>query len=65
MVVIDGELTTDVILAILKNGQYLIVAGERRFLAARQLGMWTIPAMILDGVAGKQHLMAFFHLTSQ
>src|SRR5450759_1671425 len=46
------------VLAIPKNGQYLIVAGERRLLAARQLGMWSIPARILDGVASKGDIIS-------
>lgn len=40
------------------NNMYLLISGERRFLACQQLGLTTIPARVLDAVAAKEEIIA-------
>jgi hypothetical protein len=42
-----------------KDGKYLLLCGERRFLAAQKLGLLTIPARILDAITQKDEILAF------
>jgi ParB family transcriptional regulator, chromosome partitioning protein len=42
-----------------KDGKYLLLCGERRYLAALKLGFPTIPARILDAVTQKEEILAF------
>ena len=41
-----------------KDGKYLLISGERRFLAAQQLGLATIPACVRDGIMTKDEALA-------
>jgi ParB-like chromosome segregation protein Spo0J len=40
------------------DDKYLLISGERRFLACRQLGLPTIPARVLDAVTAKEEIIA-------
>ena len=42
-----------------KDGKYLLLCGERRYLAALKLGLPTIPARILDAITQKDEILAF------
>ncbi|MCX5815777.1 MAG: ParB/RepB/Spo0J family partition protein [Proteobacteria bacterium] len=42
-----------------KDGKYLLLCGERRYLAALKLGLPTIPARILDEITQKDEILAF------
>ncbi len=42
-----------------KDGKYLLLCGERRYLAALKLGLLTIPARILDAITQKDEILAF------
>ncbi|MCX5816738.1 MAG: ParB/RepB/Spo0J family partition protein [Proteobacteria bacterium] len=42
-----------------KDGKYLLLCGERRYLAAQKLGLPTIPARILDAITQKDEILAF------
>ena len=42
-----------------KDGKYLLLCGERRFLAAQKLGLLTMPARILDAITQKDEILAF------
>ena len=41
-----------------KDGKYLLLCGERRFLAALKSGLPTIPARILDAITQKDEILA-------
>ena len=41
-----------------RNGSYLLIAGERRLLACRKLELPTIPARVIDVVAGRDEVLA-------
>ena len=40
-----------------RDGRYLLLAGERRFLACRQLGLPVIPARVLDAVGDRAEII--------
>jgi len=42
-----------------KNGNYLLLCGERRFLASRKLGLETIPVRVVDAVTQKDEILAY------
>jgi ParB family transcriptional regulator, chromosome partitioning protein len=42
-----------------KDGKYLLLCGERRYLAALKLGLLTLPARILDAITQKDEILAF------
>ena len=42
-----------------KDGKYLLLCGERRYLAALKSGLPTIPARILDTITQKDEILAF------
>jgi len=42
-----------------KDGKYLLLCGERRYLAAQKLGLPTIPARILDAITQKDEILAY------
>ena len=42
-----------------KDGKYLLLCGERRYLAALKLGLPAIPARILDAITQKDEILAF------
>ncbi|MCX5809774.1 MAG: ParB/RepB/Spo0J family partition protein [Proteobacteria bacterium] len=42
-----------------KDGKYLLLCGERRYLAVLNLGLPTIPARILDAITQKDEILAF------
>ncbi|MCX5807406.1 MAG: ParB/RepB/Spo0J family partition protein [Proteobacteria bacterium] len=42
-----------------KDGKYLLLCGERRYLAALKSGLPTIPARILDAITQKDEILAF------
>ena len=42
-----------------KDGKYLLLCGERRYLAALKLGLPTIPVRILDAITQKDEILAF------
>ena len=42
-----------------KDGKYLLLCGERRYLAALKLGLTSIPARILDAVTQNDEILAF------
>jgi len=46
------------VLATPKDGKYLLVSGERRFLACQKLNLPTIPARVLDAVDAKAEILA-------
>jgi ParB-like chromosome segregation protein Spo0J len=46
------------IIVTLQDGKYLLISGERRLLACRQLGMATIPARVFDTVTAKDEILA-------
>jgi len=41
-----------------KDDRYLLISGERRFLACRQLGLQTIPARVMDNVTARDEIIA-------
>ena len=41
-----------------KDNKYLLISGERRLLACRQLGLPTIPAWVIDGIEARDELLA-------
>ena len=41
-----------------RNGKYLLIAGERRFLACQKLALPTIPARVIDVVSGRGEVLA-------
>ena len=41
-----------------RDGNYLLIAGERRLLACRQLELATIPARVIDVVSGRDEILA-------
>ena len=41
-----------------RDGNYLLIAGERRLLACRKLGLATIPARVIDAVTARDELLA-------
>ena len=41
-----------------RDGKYLLIAGERRFLACQKLGLATIPARVIDVVSGRDEILA-------
>jgi ParB family chromosome partitioning protein len=42
-----------------KDGKYLLLCGERRYLAAQKLGLPTILARVLDTITQKDEILAF------
>ncbi|MCX5814289.1 MAG: ParB/RepB/Spo0J family partition protein [Proteobacteria bacterium] len=42
-----------------KDGKYLLLCGERRYLATQKLGLPSIPARIVDAVTQKDEILAF------
>ncbi|MEI8173891.1 MAG: ParB/RepB/Spo0J family partition protein, partial [Deltaproteobacteria bacterium] len=42
-----------------KDGNYLLLCGERRFLASQKLGMVTIPVRVMDAVTQKDEILAY------
>ncbi|MCX5816379.1 MAG: ParB/RepB/Spo0J family partition protein [Proteobacteria bacterium] len=42
-----------------KDGKYLLLCGERRFLAALKLGLTSIPVRVVDAVTQKDEILAF------
>ena len=42
-----------------KDGKYLLLCGERRYLAMQKLGLPTIPARLLDAITQKDEILAF------
>jgi hypothetical protein len=42
-----------------KDGKYLLLCGERRFLAAQKLGLPSIPVRVIDAVIQKDEILAF------
>jgi ParB family chromosome partitioning protein len=42
-----------------KDGKYLLLCGERRYLATQKLGLPSIPARIVDTVSQKDEILAF------
>ena len=42
-----------------KDGKYLLLCGERRYMAVLKLGLPTIPARILDAITQKDEILAF------
>ena len=42
-----------------KDGKYLLLCGERRFLAARKLGLESIPARIVNTITQKDEILAY------
>ncbi|MCX5817534.1 MAG: ParB/RepB/Spo0J family partition protein, partial [Proteobacteria bacterium] len=42
-----------------KDGKYLLLCGERRYLAALKLGLPTIPVRVIDAVTQKDEILAF------
>ncbi|MCX5815107.1 MAG: ParB/RepB/Spo0J family partition protein [Proteobacteria bacterium] len=42
-----------------KDGKYLLLCGERRYLVALKLGLPTIPTRILDAITQKDEILAF------
>ncbi len=46
------------VLATPKYGKYLLVSGERRFLACQKLNLPTIPARVLDAIEAKVEILA-------
>jgi hypothetical protein len=46
------------VLATQKDGKYLLLCGERRYLAAQKLGLETIPARIVSTVTVKDEILA-------
>jgi len=42
-----------------KDGKYLLLCGERRYLAAQKLGLPTIPVRVIDAVTQKDEILAF------
>ncbi|MCX5809822.1 MAG: ParB/RepB/Spo0J family partition protein [Proteobacteria bacterium] len=42
-----------------KDGKYLLLCGERRYLAALKLGLPTIPVRILDTITQKDEILAY------
>ncbi|MCX5813152.1 MAG: ParB/RepB/Spo0J family partition protein [Proteobacteria bacterium] len=42
-----------------KDGKYLLLCGERRYLAASKLGMESIPAMVVDAITQHDEILAF------
>ena len=47
------------------NGTYLIVDGERRFRAAKKLGLTAVPAFVSDKMSEQERLIRRFHLQEQ
>jgi len=41
-----------------RDGKYLLIAGERRFLACQKLALPTIPARVIDVVSGRDEVVA-------
>jgi ParB family chromosome partitioning protein len=41
-----------------RDGRFLLISGERRFLACRQLGLETIPSRVLDAVVSRDEILA-------
>jgi ParB family chromosome partitioning protein len=41
-----------------RDGNYLLIAGERRLLACQKLGLATIPARVIDVVSGRDEVLA-------
>jgi ParB-like chromosome segregation protein Spo0J len=41
-----------------KDGNYLLLCGERRFLATQKLGLETIPVRVMDAVTQKDEILA-------
>ena len=41
-----------------RDERFLLISGERRFLACRQLGLETIPSRVLDAVASRDEILA-------
>ena len=42
-----------------RDGKYLLLCGERRYLAALKLGLPTMPARILDAITQKDEILAY------
>ncbi|MCX5814668.1 MAG: ParB/RepB/Spo0J family partition protein [Proteobacteria bacterium] len=42
-----------------KDGKYLLLCGERRYLAAQKLGLTSIPVRIIDAVTQKDKILAY------
>ncbi|MCX5808107.1 MAG: ParB/RepB/Spo0J family partition protein [Proteobacteria bacterium] len=42
-----------------KDGKYLLLCGERRYLAAQKLGLPSIPARVLDTITQKDEILAY------
>ena len=42
-----------------KGDKYLLICGERRYMASLKLGLPTIPARILDAVTQKDEILAY------
>ncbi|MCX5817686.1 MAG: ParB/RepB/Spo0J family partition protein [Proteobacteria bacterium] len=42
-----------------KDGKYLLLCGERRYLAAQKLGLPSIPVRVVDAVTQKDEILAF------
>ncbi|MCX5809327.1 MAG: ParB/RepB/Spo0J family partition protein [Proteobacteria bacterium] len=47
------------IIVIPKDGKYLLLCGERRFLAAQKLGLPTIPVRVVNTVTQKDEILAY------
>ena len=41
-----------------KDSKYLMISGERRFLACQQLGLSTIPARVIDSIGALDNILA-------
>jgi ParB family chromosome partitioning protein len=41
-----------------RDERFLLISGERRFLACRQLGLETIPSRVLDAVVSQEEILA-------
>jgi ParB-like chromosome segregation protein Spo0J len=46
------------VIATPRDGKYLLISGERRLLASRNLGLPTIPARVIDAVTAKEEIIA-------
>ena len=42
-----------------KDGKYLLLCGERRYLAALKLGLTSIPVRVIDAIAQKDEIIAY------
>lgn len=49
----------------MKGGLYQLVDGERRFRASQELGLKTVPAIVVDEMSDTERLVKQFHLQEQ